>query len=50
MSVTNNDLQRAAVFGIRDDAGEREVQFFPKGRPVQAWQYQYQMADCVSGG
>jgi predicted metalloprotease with PDZ domain len=49
ISVTNNDAQRAAVFGIRDDAGGREVQFFPKGRPVQTWQYQYQMADCASG-
>jgi predicted metalloprotease with PDZ domain len=47
ISVSNNDSQRAAVFGIRDDAGEREVRFFPKGQPVQAWQYQ--IADCVSG-
>jgi hypothetical protein len=47
ISVTNNDSQSAAVFGIRDDAGEREVQFFPKGPPVQAWQYQ--IAACVSG-
>jgi hypothetical protein len=47
ISVSNNDPQRTALFGIRDDAGEREVQFFPKGQPVQAWQYQ--IADCVSG-
>jgi predicted metalloprotease with PDZ domain len=44
ISVTNNDLQRAALFGIRDDAGEREVEFFPRGQPVQVWQYQ--IADC----
>jgi len=47
ISVWNNDSQRAAVFGIRDDAGEREVQFFPKGASVQAWQYQ--IANCVNG-
>ncbi len=46
-SVSNNDAERAAVFGIRDDAGEREVQFLPKGPPVPAWQYQ--IADCASG-
>jgi len=44
LSVSNNDSQRAALFGIRDDAGEREVQFFPRGQPVQAWQYQ--IGDC----
>ncbi len=47
LSVSNNDPQRAAVFGIRDDAGEREVQFFPTGRLVEAWQYQ--IADCAGG-
>jgi predicted metalloprotease with PDZ domain len=47
ISVSNSDPQRAALFGIRDDAGEREVPFFPKGQPLQAWQYQ--IADCVSG-
>jgi hypothetical protein len=47
ISVTNNDPQQAALFGIRDDVGEREVQFFPKGRPMQAWQYQ--VVDCSNG-
>jgi hypothetical protein len=47
ISVTNNDPQQAAVFGIRDAAGEREVQFFPQGRPLQAWQYQ--VGNCSNG-
>jgi hypothetical protein len=47
ISVTNNDPQRAALFPIRDNAGEREVQFFPRGQPVQAWQYQ--IGDCSNG-
>jgi predicted metalloprotease with PDZ domain len=47
ISVTNNDPQRAALFGIRDDAGERKVQFFPRGKSVQAWQYQ--IGDCTNG-
>jgi predicted metalloprotease with PDZ domain len=45
ISVSNNDPQRVALFGIRDDAGERELQFFPKGQLVKAWQYQ--IAACV---
>jgi hypothetical protein len=47
ISVTNNDPQRAALIAIRDNAGEREVQFFPRGQPVQAWQYQ--IGDCSNG-
>jgi hypothetical protein len=47
ISVTNNDPQRTALFGIRDDAGDREVHFFPVGRPAQAWQYQ--IGDCGNG-
>jgi predicted metalloprotease with PDZ domain len=47
VSVTNNDPERAVVLGVRDDAGERDVQFFPKGLPMQAWQYR--IGDCVSG-
>jgi predicted metalloprotease with PDZ domain len=46
MSVTNDDPEREAVFGIRDGAGEREVRFFPRGESVQAWQYE--IADCGS--
>jgi predicted metalloprotease with PDZ domain len=46
-SVANNDPQRAALIGMRDDAGERVVEFFPKGVPVEAWQYQ--VADCAAG-
>ena len=47
ISVTNNDPQLAALFGIRDNAGERQVQFFPRGQPVQVWQYQ--IGDCSAG-
>ena len=47
ISVTNNDPQEPALFGIRDTAGAREVRFFPKGASVQAWQYQ--MGVCPDG-
>jgi predicted metalloprotease with PDZ domain len=47
ISVTNDDPQRAALFGVRDDRGVREVQFFPRGQPMPAWQYQ--IGDCSSG-
>jgi predicted metalloprotease with PDZ domain len=47
ISVTNGDPQRTALLGIRDDAGERVVQFFPAGQPVQA--SQYQVGGCGTG-
>jgi predicted metalloprotease with PDZ domain len=45
MSLTNNEPEHAVIVGIRDDAGERELQFLPKGPPAQAWQYR--LGDCV---
>jgi predicted metalloprotease with PDZ domain len=40
MSVWNNDPTRLAKFTIGDDAGVREVSFYPRGEGVLAWQYQ----------
>jgi predicted metalloprotease with PDZ domain len=45
VSVSNNDPDRLALFTIRDDAGVREISFYPRGPMVQAWQYRM-TPDC----
>ena len=48
ISVTNNDSQRAAVFGIRDDAGERKCSSFRRGSPCRRGSIRSPAASAVA--
>lgn len=40
LSVTNNEPERLAKFKVRTVEGDRWINFYPRGKPVTAWQYQ----------
>lgn len=39
LSVNNGDPDRLAIFTIRTEAGDKEIQFYPRGKSIPVWQY-----------
>ena len=40
MSVTRDEPERLAKFKVHTGEGDQQVSFYPRGKPVTAWQYQ----------
>jgi predicted metalloprotease with PDZ domain len=38
-SFYKGDPDQLAKFKVHTDAGEKQIEFFPKGKTIQAWQY-----------
>ena len=39
VSVYKGEPERLAKFKVHTDAGERQITFYPRGKPIEAWQY-----------
>ena len=47
MSVDNGNPDRLAIFTVTTDAGDKEVQFYPRGRTISVWQYHLDQGDAT---
>ena len=50
VSVYKGEPERPAKFRVAMDGGEREIIFFPRGKPMAAWQYELVPAGACRGG